>query len=93
MNRRELGQMFRKDEVKAFSLEDFMDRYYKPDRYRGRGLDYAAGLLASKRADLEQDGWTIISHHDSVTGKVVAYFSDQEPPAQQFSLFDGLNNC
>ncbi len=66
--------MFKNYRVEAESVEDFLHRYYKPDRYTGRGLEYAAILLASHQADFEKDGYDIISHHDSVTGRVVAYF-------------------
>lgn len=58
------------------SVKDFLNRYYKPDRYTGRGEEYAAALLASYEKDVEDCGYTIISHHDSVTGGVVAYFKE-----------------
>ena len=88
MTRQELGESFRKNRVKAKSVADFLDRYYKPDRYRGRGAEYAATLLKSYQEDVEQDGWTIISHHDSATGQVVAYFPEYESDGSQPSLFD-----
>ena len=67
---------WRKYQVQATSIEDFMLRYYKPDRYHGRGADYAAVLLQSHRECLRRDGVDIISHHDSVTGEVVAYYEE-----------------
>jgi len=88
MDRHELGQLFRKDAVKAKSVSDFLDRYYKPDRYKGRGAEYAAALLASYREDVARDGWVIISHHDSRTGEVVAYFEDE--PAPRLPLFETM---
>lgn len=59
--------------VDATSLEDFMSRYYKPDRYTGRGEEYAVGLLASYREELNRDGIAWICYHDSVTGEHVSY--------------------
>ncbi len=69
--------MFEADKVPATSVADFLDRYYKPDRYHGRGADYAATLLASYEADFARDGYVIISHHDNVTGKIVAFFGSE----------------
>jgi len=80
----ELGKLYRKNAVKARSVSDFLDRYYKSTRYRGRGADYAASILAYHQEAVERDGWTMISHHDSITGDVVAYFpaKDAEPDCQ-----------
>lgn len=59
-----------------------------PDRYHGRGTEYAAALLESYTEDVERDGWVIISHHDSVTGRIVYY---EEGPRRgsdgQLSMF------
>jgi hypothetical protein len=88
VNRKDLGELFRRDAVRARSVSDFLDRYYKPDRYRGRGADYAASVLAYHQEAVEHDGWTMISHHESVTGKVVAYFPAKDAePDQQLLLF------
>lgn len=56
------------------SVAEFLDRYYKKDRYTGRGQEYAAGLLKTYEGEFKKDGYTFISHHDSVTGKVVAFY-------------------
>lgn len=66
--------MFEECRVKAESVEDFLERYYRYDRYRGRGEDYAAVVLASHKEDFAKQGYTIISRFESVTGNVVAYF-------------------
>jgi len=68
--------------VQATSVEDFLDRYYLPARYRGRGAEYAASVLASHQRDFSQRGFDIISRHESVTGEVVAYFAAPAKPAQ-----------
>ena len=69
-------ESWKKYQVKADSVEDFLHRYYKPIRYTGRGADYAAILLESYRNDVNKQGFCIISHHDNVTGEVVAYYPD-----------------
>ena len=71
--------LFKNARVEAESVKDFLEKYYKPDRYHGRGEDYAASLLASHEVHFERYGYDVISRHDSVTGKVVAYFT--APPA------------
>jgi hypothetical protein len=68
------GGRFEDCRVEAASVVDFLDRYYKPARFRGRGDDYAAGLIRSYQAELDESGFCFISHHDSVTGRIVAYF-------------------
>jgi hypothetical protein len=70
----EFREMWREYEVQADSLPDFMQRYYKPDRYHGRGEEYAAVLLAGHQEDFDRDGYDVISHWDSVTGQTVAFF-------------------
>jgi len=69
-----LKDLWRKYQVEADSVEDFLARYYKVSRYTARGEEYAAALRASNERDLERDGVTIISHHDSKTGEVVAFY-------------------
>ncbi len=58
------------------SVSEFLDRYYKHDRYRGRGADYAAALLKSYESDIAQDGYAFISQWDSVTGRVVSFWPE-----------------
>lgn len=70
----DLYKKMRDYQVEAKSVVDFLDRYYKPERYTGRGEEYAAALLASYEEEVRRDGYTLISRHDSVTGKVVSYF-------------------
>jgi len=74
-------QWWLKYRVPAASVQAFLERYYKPDRYHAWGEKYAAALLASHEADFARDGYDIISHHDSVTGTVVCYCPDREEAA------------
>lgn len=69
-----LYDVFKKYRVSASSIEDFRQRYTKPDRYAQRGLEYVATVLQSAREDLDKYGFSIISSHDSITGEVVAYY-------------------
>lgn len=69
-----LRELFRDDAVVATSLDDFLDRFYKPDRYRGRGEAYAAVIRAGAKNDLCEYGFTWMSRYESVTGRVVAYY-------------------
>jgi hypothetical protein len=69
-------RLFLDNRVEAASVAEFLDRYYRPERYKGQGEEYAAVLLASHEKDFRENGYDIISHHDSVTGKVVAIFAD-----------------
>lgn len=76
MRTRTIGDLFRQYEVEATSVEDFMDRYYKAERYIGRGEVYALLLLQSYKNELRDKGFTFISQHDSITGRIVSYYGD-----------------
>lgn len=69
-----LYDVFKKYRVSASSIEDFRQRYTKPDRYAQRDPEYVAAVLQSAREDLDKYGFSIISSHDSITGEVVAYY-------------------
>lgn len=60
------------------NISEFLARYYKRDRYTGRGDEYAAILLASHQRDFDAEGWDMISHHDSNTGEVVSFYGPME---------------
>lgn len=65
---------FRAAAVVATSLDDFLERFYKHERYRGRGEDYAAAVRAQCEEELHREGFTFITRHSSVTGKTAAYY-------------------
>ena len=73
-----LKRAFHKYMVPADSVSDFLDHYYKTDRYTGRGSEYATSLLKSYEKEYETRGYCFISHHDSKTGEIVAYYG--KPP-------------
>ena len=69
-----LYEKFKKYAVLAASLEDFRQRYTKPDRYALRVPEYVSAVLQASREDLEKYGYTSISRHDSITGEIVSYY-------------------
>ncbi len=69
-----LKELFEKDAVSdCTSVEMFLDKYYKHERFRGQGKEYAELLISGRKQDLIDDGVCIISHFDSVTGNVVSF--------------------
>lgn len=73
MSGRALCALFSTCSVGATSIEDFYERYYRHDRYHGRGDDYVEAVLASGREDIAKYGVTAVSSKDSVTGATVAW--------------------
>ncbi len=58
---------------RASTIEEFVDTFYKPDRLNNcEGLREA--IINSARKDLGIWGYTMCTHHSSVTGRCV-YFS------------------
>lgn len=69
---------FRKDAVTDVqTVQEFADRYYRPERYTGRGADYAALCVKSLVEMVQKHGYCWLSHHESRTGNVVAFFPPQ----------------
>ena len=52
---------------------DFIRQYYREERALGRGVDVLARLITRAEQETQEDGYTLISRHDSVTGRVVVY--------------------
>lgn len=61
-------------EVEADSVEDYLDKHYKPDRFRGRGENYARALIASYEREFAKRGYCFTSHHDSVCGQTIIWY-------------------
>lgn len=64
------------------SLSEFLDRYRRAERYKGRdgkdwGEDYSLRSYNSHQNDLLMHDITWISPYESVTGKTVAYKENQ----------------
>lgn len=77
----DIYEKMKRYQVQAKSVEDFRQRFTKPDRYQKRGPEYVAAVLEYAHNCMERFGYTIISRHDSVTGEIVAYYGDQAPSA------------
>lgn len=72
-----LYETFKRCQVYAADVGDFLHRYMKPERYALRGSEYMAAVLQSARDDLNKYGYVIISRHDSITGEVVSFYSEE----------------
>jgi len=55
------------------TVEEFAHKYRKPERFTGRGEDYAKCIIKSHYSDIEHHGYTSISHHDNVVGKHITF--------------------
>lgn len=69
---KDLYNIFKKYEVKADSVKDFLEKYYKKDRYKGHEEE----LLKSYTEEFKKEGFCFISHHDSITGECVAWYGN-----------------
>lgn len=58
---------FHKDMVDAESVEDFINRYYRPERITDT-------LVDTYKERFNSEGFCFISHHDSRTGSIVSYY-------------------
>lgn len=56
------------------TLEEFLAKHTKYDRHFGRGEEYVKARTKSYREDIEKDGFTFMSKHESVTGQIVSFY-------------------
>lgn len=75
---KDLKEEFKKYEVKAENITDFLKKYSKPSRHEQRGLEYVAVRIQSHTEDLNKYGYTFITHHDSITGECVSYYGNKQ---------------
>jgi len=54
------------------TVAEWVDRYYKPDRLNRPG-GTREHIIANREREVERDGTTLISRHDSVTGQAEWY--------------------
>lgn len=71
-----MWQLYRQYVVAADSVADFLDRYYKPDRFHGRGEEYASSLVSYEK-QFQNAGFVYISRRDSITGRSVSYYGPE----------------
>ena len=69
-------ESFKKYEVKAESIEYFLDEFYKHSRYKGRGEEYAKNILNNYKETFKKDGYVIIPKHESTRGVVISYYGN-----------------
>lgn len=69
---------FKKYKVEAENIEDFLTKFTKHERHLGRGKEYVKIRIKSHKEDFEKYGFTMISHHDSCTGKIVSYYGGEK---------------
>ncbi|MBU8901709.1 MAG: hypothetical protein KOO69_03130 [Victivallales bacterium] len=74
MTEEQTYDFFKDCAVSAESVQNFLDRYYKHDRYKGRGEEYSAHLLASYEREFAERGFCTISLHDNVIGKHISFY-------------------
>ena len=71
-------QLFKRCKVTDVkTVAEFLDRYYKKDRYTGRGKEYTATVLNAHEKVFEGFGVDWISKFESVTGEVVSFYGDE----------------
>jgi hypothetical protein len=63
------------------TIEDFMDKYYQPGRYKLSPMikdypNYAQLLLAGNKEHAELFGFCTISKFESITGRTVTFITD-----------------
>lgn len=56
------------------SVSEFLDKYMRHDRYKGRGADYALAVLEYHEDCIEGFYHTLLSRHESRTGAAVWYY-------------------
>ncbi len=66
-----LYKEMKKYQVKAESVEDFLQRYLKD---KGKGEEYVKAVAESKHEEIKKYGFAAISRYDSNTGEVVTYY-------------------
>jgi hypothetical protein len=74
--RTDMKDKFRQYQVNDVrSIEEFLQKYTKHQRHSGRGQEYVKARIESHVQGLNKYGYTIITHHDSVTGETVSFYA------------------
>ena len=72
-----MDSLFKKYQVlDVKTVEEFLSRYYRADRYTARGKEYADALLKNYTEDFEENGYTYIDKHGSNTGQTVSFYKE-----------------
>jgi hypothetical protein len=54
-------------------VHEFANKYRKADRFTGRGEENEQAIMKTHLDEIARLGYTIIPHHDNVTGRIVAF--------------------
>lgn len=77
MNKWDVKTAFKKYQVGDCKTHDeFMNKYYKHDRYKGKGEEVVKHILEHHRSDFLKDGLDWISKHDSTIGQIVSFYTN-----------------
>ena len=61
-----LPEYLKRRAVKADSVKDYLDKYYRKDRM-------TPTMLESYEEELATKGYVMTSHHDNITGEIIAW--------------------
>lgn len=64
--------------VKADSIADYLERYYKKRRYRTYGDEDGTKLRAAYQREFDKFGYVLTSRHDNVTGEMIAWLGPEK---------------
>lgn len=68
-------ETFKKYQVTDVStVEEFLQKYTKFSRHEGRGEEYVKTRIKSYKEELEKEGFTFMTHHESKTGECVSFY-------------------
>lgn len=54
-------------------VHEFANKYRKSDRFNLRGKNYVDSIIQSHISDINERGYTCISHHDNITGEFISF--------------------
>jgi phage terminase small subunit len=56
------------------TIEEFCNRYYKYNSFKGRGKEHMEYVIKSDYEEIKRFGYCMITHHDSITGEIVTFY-------------------
>lgn len=57
-------------------IRDEIPMHYRPSRFFDRGSDYMESAMLNHEKRMHELGYTLLSHHDEITGRGVAFYID-----------------
>lgn len=65
---------FKRYAVQADNVEDFLNRYSKPEFFQEKDEQIKKRMIQIENACMNKFGFCMISQFDSITGKTVAFY-------------------